>query len=62
MAGARVRSMYITLKMLEKYGPTDGCPKCELYGASHSEECMIIFEDLLVAAGEAFRTAGPEQG
>ena len=28
-AGANVRGAYITDKILDKYGRTNGCPKCE---------------------------------
>ena len=62
VAGARLRRMYITPAMIQKYGPTEGCPKCENYGPSHSEECRRRLEEKMIQAGEAFRTGGPQQG
>ena len=56
-----MRRMYITPAMILKHGTTDGCPKCEKYGADHSAECRGRFEKIMIESGEAFRSGGPEQ-
>ena len=56
VSGAGIRRMYITDKMLRDFGRTDGCPRCENYGATHSEECRRRFEEKMKASGQAFDT------
>ena len=56
VSGAGIRRMYITDKMLRDFGRTDGCPRCENYGATHSEECRRRFEEKMQATGQAFDT------
>ena len=58
VGGASIRRMYITEQMLKEHGRTDGCPRCENYGATHSEECRRRIEAKMTAAGQAFN---PEQ-
>ena len=38
-AGTKIRNMRITENMLKKFGRSDGCPRCEEIGPSHSTEC-----------------------
>jgi len=54
VGGASIRRMYITEQMLKEHGRTDGCPRCENYGATHSEECRRRIEAKMIAAGQAF--------
>ena len=54
VGGASIRRMYITEQMLKEHGRTDGCPRCENYGATHSEECRRRLESKMTAAGQAF--------
>ena len=53
-AGTGMRGIYITKQLLDKYGRTDGCPKCEEWGASHSEACRARISQRMISAGEAF--------
>ena len=53
-AGTGFRRIYITDKILDKYGRTDGCPRCENFDATHNEECRRRIEQAMISAGDAF--------
>ena len=55
VAGATVKGPYITRGVLDKYGRTPGCPKCEEFGVLHSAECKQRIEKLMIDSGEAYR-------
>ena len=63
-AGTGMRRIHITDKVLDKYGQTDGCPRCENFGATHSEECRRRIEQRILSSGEALAhpDAGPPSG
>ena len=50
--------MRITIQDLQKYGHTDGCPRCEMHkagktsGVNHSEACRKRIYDAMEAAGD----------
>ena len=56
-----MRQLYITEKLLEKYGKTPGRPKCEEYGVDHSAECRQRIEKAMIDAGEAFEMGGKQR-
>jgi len=58
-AGGRLRRLFITEKVLAKFGRTSGCPRCEKYGAEHSAECRQRIEKKMVEAGDAFEAGAP---
>jgi hypothetical protein len=51
--------MYITTKILAKYGRSDNCPACEGLGPSHSAECRLRIEKAMIEAGEAYQLTNP---
>jgi len=59
--GNRVKRMYISAKVIEKFGKTPGCPLCEGIGAFHSEACRARIEKAMLEAGDAF-ILNPEAG
>ena len=59
--GNKMRRMYITPKVLEKYKRTPGCEACALHQGSHSEHCRARIEKLMIEAGDAFKAGGLEQ-
>ena len=62
VGGASIRRMYITEQMLKQFGRTDGCPRCENFGATHSEECRRRLEEKTKASGQAFDTSLQQNG
>ena len=55
VAGPTIKGPYVTKAVLDKYGRTPGCPKCEEFGVLHSSECKQRIEKLMVDSGEAYK-------
>ena len=59
--GNKMRRMYITPKVLDKYNRTPGCEACDFHQGSHSEHCRARIEKLMIEAGDAFKAGSLEQ-
>eukprot|EP00971_Amphidinium_carterae_P086102 1703467-Amphidinium_carterae.7 len=42
--GERQRKMYVTKRLVQEFGATEGCPACEQKGRVHTKECRDRLE------------------
>ena len=53
-AGGKLNRMYITAKLISKYGRSENCLPCEGLGPSHSAEFRLRIEAAMIEAGDAY--------
>ena len=58
---SRSRRIYLNKAVLEKYGPTSFCRRCEVSGQPHSEECRRRIEKAMIDAGDAILLGGKRE-
>ena len=54
-----IRREDITRGMVDRHGPSDECPRCEIGHGSHSENCRLRFDEVRLQETELRQTEIP---